>query len=124
MMIAPVLLQLGHQVQDLRLRRHVERRRRLVRDQQVGIVDQGHRDHHALPHAARELVRVVIDAAVSARDSDRVQQLARACRGLLLRHVAMKEDCFDELRSNRLDRVERRHRVLEDHGDLVPANRP
>ena len=57
------LLQALHQVEDLRLRGHVERGRRLVGDQQVGVVDERHRDHHALAHAARELVRVVVDAA-------------------------------------------------------------
>ena len=69
-------LQVLHQVEDLRLRRHVERGRRLVGDQDLGVVDQRHRDHHALPHAARELVRVVVDALVGARDLRR----ARGCR--------------------------------------------
>ena len=69
---------LSHQLEDLRLRRHVERRRRLVGDQQVGVVDERHRDHHALAHAARELVRVVVDPALGARDADRLQQLERA----------------------------------------------
>ena len=64
-----LLLQLVHQAQDLRLRRHVERGRRLVGDQELRVVDQRHRDHHALPHAARELVRIVVDALVGARDA-------------------------------------------------------
>ena len=74
-----------HQVEDLRLRRHVERGRRLVGDQQVGIVDERHRDHHALAHAAGELVRVVVDAPLGARDADRLQQLdcARAAAALV-----------------------------------------
>ena len=54
---------LADEVEDLRLRRHVERRRGLVGDQQVGVVHQRHRDHHALAHAARELVRVALAAA-------------------------------------------------------------
>jgi hypothetical protein len=49
---------------DLRLDRHVERGRRLVGDQQAGLAGQRHRDHHALAHAARELVRVVLQAAL------------------------------------------------------------
>jgi hypothetical protein len=39
---------------DLRLDRDVERRRRLVRDQELRLARERHRDHHALPHAARE----------------------------------------------------------------------
>ena len=53
---------LAHQVadqrEDLRLRRHVERGGRLVRDQELRVEHQRHRDHDALPLAARELVRV------------------------------------------------------------------
>ena len=45
------------QLQDLRLDGDVERRGRLVGDQQVGLVGQRHGDHHALALAARELVR-------------------------------------------------------------------
>ncbi len=50
-----------HQRQDLRLDGHVERRRGLVGDQQLGLVGQSHRDHRPLAHAAGELVRVGVD---------------------------------------------------------------
>ena len=45
-------LQLSQQVEDLRLNRDVEGGRRLVGDEEFGIAGEGHRDHHALPHAA------------------------------------------------------------------------
>ena len=48
-------------VQDgehLQLDRDVERRRRLVGDQQVGIRNEHHRDHRPLAHAARHFVRI------------------------------------------------------------------
>ena len=70
-------LQAPHQVDDLRLHGDVERRRRLVRDQQLRIQRQRHRDHRPLPHAARELVRVVVDAALGPRDPDEPEQLDR-----------------------------------------------
>ena len=54
------------QVEDLRLDRHVERGRRLVRDQDVRVVQERHRDHRALAHAARVLVRVVAEPLVRA----------------------------------------------------------
>ncbi len=72
---AVLLLQLAHQLEDLRLRRHVERRRRLVRDQQVGVVDERHRDHHALPHAAGELVRIVVDPLLGPRNADLLERV-------------------------------------------------
>ena len=55
-------LQLAQQVEDLRLDRHVQRRRRLVGDQQPRARRQRHRDHHALAHAAGHFVRIGIDA--------------------------------------------------------------
>ena len=63
MIAVPVsALQRAHQIEDLRLDRDVERGRRLVGDQQLRVAGERHRDHHALPHAARELVRIVVEA--------------------------------------------------------------
>ncbi len=57
---AEPLAQLSHQLEDLGLDRRVERGRRLVGDQELRVAAQRHRDHHALPHASRHLVRVVV----------------------------------------------------------------
>ncbi len=54
---AEIALELGQQAQDLGLHRDVERRGRLVGDQQLGFAHQRRGDHHALAQAARELVR-------------------------------------------------------------------
>ena len=70
------LLQVAHQVEDLRLDGHVERGGGLVGDQQLGVAGQRHRDHRALPHAAGELVRVVVDPLGRLRDA----RPGRACR--------------------------------------------
>ena len=50
--------EIAEQFQDLRLSGDIERRGRLVGDQQRRVVDQRHRDHHALAHTAGKLVRV------------------------------------------------------------------
>jgi hypothetical protein len=47
----------AEQVQHLRLHGDVERRRRLVGDQELRIAGDRHRDHHPLRHAAGQLVR-------------------------------------------------------------------
>ena len=62
--------------QDLRLHGDVERRRRLVGDQELGLERQAHRDHHALLHAARELVGIVPRAPLGVGNVDRAQQAA------------------------------------------------
>jgi len=78
-----------HQIEDLRLQGHVERGGRLVRDQQPGIAGQRHRNHHALAHAAGQLVRVFVDASLRRRDVDAAQQFDRARAGRALRAAAM-----------------------------------
>jgi hypothetical protein len=76
------LLQLQHQVEDLRLDGDVERGRRLVGDQELGVAGQGHGDHHPLAHAARELVRVVAEPALGIGDAHELEHLDRALLGL------------------------------------------
>ena len=49
----------AHEVQDLGLDRDVEGGGRLVGDEQLRVAGERHGDHHPLPHAAGELVRVV-----------------------------------------------------------------
>ena len=57
--------------EHLQLNGDVERRRGLVGDQQVGTGDQHHRDHRALAHAARYLVRVEVEHAPGVVDAHR-----------------------------------------------------
>ena len=75
----------AQQVEDLRLDRHVERRRRLVGDQQLRLAGERHRDHRPLAHAARELVRVVLQPQLGARDPDLLEQLRPRGRRASLR---------------------------------------
>ncbi len=73
-------LQLLEQLEDLRLNRHVERRRRLVGDQHGRLARQRHRDHHALAHAARHLMRILVDALRGRRNADALEHLDRPRR--------------------------------------------
>ena len=56
------LLQLGEQVEHLRLHRDVERRHRLVADQQLRVERERARDADALALAAGEFVRIALAA--------------------------------------------------------------
>ena len=73
-----LVLELVDQLDDLRLDRHVERRRRLVGDQQIRLIGQGHGDHHALALASGELMRVGPQTALGLGQADQAQQLDRA----------------------------------------------
>ncbi len=56
---------------------HIEGGRGFVGDEDLRIAHQGHSDHHALTHAARELVRIRIQSIGGLRDADQVQELGR-----------------------------------------------
>ncbi len=67
---AEFLLDVAHQVEDLRLHGDVERRRRLVGDQHARPARDRHGDHHALAHAAGQLVRIGARAPLRLGDAD------------------------------------------------------
>ena len=109
------------QVEDLCLNRHVERRRRLVGDDQRGIVRDGHRDHHALAHAAGEFVRERRDAPARVRNADQREQLDRTIARGRRADVVVHTDRLDDLVADGVDRRQRRQRVLKDHRDAPAA---
>ena len=114
---------------SLRLRsrsrnRHVQRRRRLVRDDQLRVAGEGHRDHHALAHAAGELVREHLVDALAVCDADHLQQLDRArLDGLLVLVLAVQHQHLFDLVADAEHGVQTRHRLLEDHRHEVAAQR-
>ena len=115
-------LQLGEQVEDLGLDGDVQRRRGLVGEDQRGRAHQRHGDHHALAQAAGELVRVLLEAAPRRRHADALQQIHRALARLPARDAIVPEQRFLELVADGVGRVERRHRLLEDHGRARAAD--
>ena len=70
--------QILHQLEDLRLDGDVERGRRLVGDDQLGLAAQRHGDHHALAHAAAEVMRILPQPPLRLGDAHHAQQLDRA----------------------------------------------
>jgi len=67
-------------------------------------------------------VRVVVEPPVGTRDADGSEQLEGARLRLPLGHVAVQLNRLDELPSDRMHRIQRGHRVLEDHRDVVAAD--
>ena len=121
---AELLFQAQHQVNDLGLDGDVESGGGFVGDEQGGVARQGHGNADALPLAAGELVGIVLQAIDRVGDADQRQQLGRAGVGLLLPHAQVHHQRFGQLHPHGQHRVERRHRVLEDHGHLPAANPP
>jgi hypothetical protein len=67
-------------------------------------------------------VRVVVGPALGARNSDRLKELHHPGACLPLGDVAVELDRLDELAPDRVHGIQRRHRVLEDHRDVVAAD--
>ena len=110
------------QVEDLGLDGDVERGGRLVGDQQRRLAGQRHRDHHALAHAARQLVRIVVEPLRRRRDAHQLEHLDRARSAPpAATSCVWRQDRLDDLLADRVDRVERGHRLLEDHRHLAAA---
>ena len=115
--------EVAQQVEDLRLQHHVERRGRLVGDQQLRLQRAGDGDHHALALPAGQFVRVAGQGKLCRRQPDAIEHLSRQRLGVGAVGLGVPADAFGDLLADRLQRVQRRHRLLEDHADIVAAQR-
>ena len=79
------------------------------------IQRQGRGDHHALAHAAGELVRVVPDPVGGPRHLDQVEQLDRPAARVAAADAAPHPQHLGELVAHRVHRVEGGESVLEHH---------
>lgn len=116
---AALALQFEEQVENLRLDRHVKRRCWLIGDQQRRIAGERHGDRRALPHAARQFVRILAGAALGIRYADAFKQCDGCIHRRLAVATAMDADRLGNLVSDGEDGIEARHRLLEYHADVV-----
>ena len=122
--VPSVFCRSSDQRQDLRLDGDVERGGRLVRDQQRRPAGQRHRDHRALPHAAGKLMRIFQRPPLRFGDPDQAQHVDRLLPGLPGGDLPVQPDHFGDLVADPHHRVERGHRLLEDHRDAIAADLP
>jgi len=117
---ADLVADIPEQGKHLRLRRHVERRRRLVGDDQLRLERDGHGDDDALALAARQAVRIAAGDAPWVTVADPAQEFV----DLRVRHrLVVDPEHFADLLVHPHHRVERRQRLLEDEADLAAAHR-
>ena len=114
-------LQLVEQRQDLRLDRDVERGGRLVGDQQLRPAGERHGDHRALALPARELVRIARRRAAPARGCRSARAARRRAHAPRSAQRLVQRQHLGDLVADRVERIERRHRLLEDHRDARAA---
>src|SRR5664280_2202059 len=115
------LLQSAHQVEDLRLDGDIKRRRGFIRDQELRVRGQCHGYHDPLAHATAHFMRVLAEAPFGLGDADQVKHLDRSLLRLSVIDLLMQGNGFTDLITNRVNRIERCHRFLEDHRDFVAA---
>ena len=116
-------LQVADQLENLRLRRDVQRRRRLVGDQHGRLQRQRHGDHRALTLAAGQLMRIGAHRPLRVRQADLAQQLERFLLSLPRRQEIMRLEHLGDLLADPHQGVQRRHRLLKHHGDVAAAER-
>ena len=110
------------QVEHLRLHRGVEAGRRLVQHQELRVAGQGHGDHHALLHAARQLVRVAAHHRRRVGDAHPPERVGGQPLGLG-RLVPEQREALDDLRSDAQRRVQGSAGILVHHRRVAGAER-
>ena len=109
---AELALEVLHQVDDLRLDRYVERRHRLVTDDQLGLRGQRAGDADALALTTREFVRIA--QRMPGRQADLAQQLVDAPAQRRARRQPMQAQRFGQRLADGEARVQRGVGILED----------
>ena len=97
---AVLALQIAQEPDDVDLGGRVERRRRLVGDDEVGLADEGEREQHARAHAARQLKRILIDDALGRSQPHIGQRLEGHAAPVGFRHLETGE-VFGEMLADR-----------------------
>ncbi|GAA3040711.1 hypothetical protein GCM10020000_19110 [Streptomyces olivoverticillatus] len=116
-----LLLEPGDQLQDLGLDGDVEGGGGLVGDEQFGFAGERHGDHHALAHAAGELVRILAHAPRGLGDAHLAEHLDRSLAGRRAAGAEVDAVVLGDLFADRVVGVQAGERVLEDHRHAAAA---
>ena len=113
-----ILLQFLHQLQNLCLNRHIQRCRRFISDQQLGIAHQRHGDQRPLEHAAGKLMGILVVPLFHVGNAYFAHDFHGNFLGFFLILGNVKQRRFIDLITNGIHGGEGHHRFLEDHGDF------
>src|SRR5512138_3564562 len=80
---AELLLKIHEKLENLRLNRHVERSRWLIRDHQCWTHDERHGNQHALSHSTRQLMRILLRTLCGRWNSSEREHFHGAVPGIL-----------------------------------------
>ena len=119
--LSSLFAQVAHEVGDFGLHGHVQGGGGLVGDQQLWVAGERLRDHRALPLAAGKLVGVGPKAFSGSGSSTRSSM--RRARRRASSGTCCAAGPSPRSAPHRVDRVQGRHGLLEDHGDFLTADR-
>ena len=113
-------VQFLQKLQNLCLNGHIQRRGRLIQQQQPGPGDNGGRDHGALQHTAGQFVRVLVVHALRVGQFHIGQRLNGLFPALgRSQLLCVKQQRFLHLGAHLHQRVHGAHRLLKHHADLL-----
>ena len=118
------VLEVVHQLEDLRLDGDIERGGRFIGNQQCRAADQRHGDHGALAQAAGQFEGVVVEGGARIRKTGEAQHVDGQFTPLCPRAAAVKMERLADLVTHRVQRRQGGHRLLEDHRYASAANGP
>ena len=114
-------LQVFEQAEILGLDGHIERGRGLVGQQQAWLTGDGDGPGHPLAHATAHLMRKGRHTLLWRTNAYLLQQLDDAPLQAAAAQTAMQAQRLGNLHAHGKGRVERSHGILQNHGDLCPA---
>ena len=114
-------LQLAQEQQDLDLHRRVERGGGLIGQQELRATSQRQGNHGALAHAARHFMGIGLQTTLGAGNAHPLKQSQGPLPGLVLAHIFVTADGFDDLLTHAVNRVQRQQGLLKNHGRHAPT---
>ena len=119
---AVFLAQILHEFHNSRLNGHIKRCGRLVQNQQCRFGHQRHRNHDPLLLTTRQLVWERIQHPLRVWQAHICDHFQRPRIGFFFRHTFVDHRHFHQLLADLHRRVQRGHRFLIDHRDLIAAH--
>ena len=117
------LLQDADEREDVLLDSDIKSGGRFVGDEQLRIAAHGHGNHDTLFLSAGEFVRVRVEKLLRTGQQHLFEEIENLFFSLFFRNLFVQQNLFGDLLAAPDDRIERGHRFLENHPDLVAPDR-
>ena len=115
-----LLLEPFQEIDDVRLRHHVEGGRRFVQDDEPRFHHERHRDHDALLHPAAQFVRVSLRCVIGKAHA--LEHFRGGVHRLLAFDAPVDDQRLRDLSPASGHRIQRVHGSLEHDGDPPPTD--